>query len=64
MIIDIPVDVDNIMDYALSSFPDYYFEKLVKDLTTTYLENALREHFRQMQQRNKPLPDFIDPSKL
>lgn len=64
MIIDIPVDVDNIMDYALSSFPDYYFEKLVKDLTTTYLENALREYFRQMQQRNKPLPDFIDPSKL
>lgn len=64
MIIDIPVDVDNIMDEALSSYPNYYFEKLVKDLSTTYLEDALRAHFRQMQQRNKPLPDFIDPSKL
>lgn len=35
MIIDIPVDVDNIMDEALSSYPNYYFEKLVKDLSTT-----------------------------
>jgi hypothetical protein len=52
------------MDEALSSYPNYYFEKLVKDLSTTYLEDALREHFKQMQQRNKPLPDFIDPSKL
>ena len=64
MLIDIPVDVDNIIDEALSSYPNYYFEKLLKDLSTTDLEDSLREHFQQMQQRNKPLPDFIDPSKL
>lgn len=64
MIIDIPVDVDNIMDYALSSYPNYYFEKLVKDLSTTYLEDALREHFKQRLHKDEPLPDFIDPSKL
>lgn len=64
MLIDIPVDVDNIMDEALSSYPNYYFEKLLEELSTTELEDALREHFQQRLQMNKPLPDFIDPSKL
>lgn len=64
MIIDIPVDVDNIIDEALSSYPNYYFEKLVKDLSTTYLEDAIRAHFKQRLQKDEPLPDFIDPSKL
>ena len=64
MLIDIPVDVDNIIDEALSSYPNYYFEKLLKDLSTTYLEDALREHFKQRLHKDEPLPDFIDPSKL
>nr|DAF09434.1 MAG TPA: hypothetical protein [Caudoviricetes sp.] len=64
MKIDIPVEVKDILHKALIWGTEEFLEELLDYYSAATVEDALREHFKQMQQRNKPLPDFIDPSKL
>ena len=62
--IPVPVNVDDLLHEASILHAEVFLEKVLKFFSRYDVEDALREHFLQMQQRNKPLPDFIDPSKL
>jgi hypothetical protein len=64
MIIDISVEIEDILHEASIYHAEEFLEKVLKFFSAADVEDALREHFKQMQQKNKPLPDFIDPSKL
>lgn len=41
-----------------------FLEEVLDYFSEDDVEDALRAHFKQMNHMNKPLPDFIDPSKL
>nr|DAN71201.1 MAG TPA: hypothetical protein [Caudoviricetes sp.] len=62
--ITIPVNVDDLLHEASILHTEVFLEKVLEYFSRADVEDALRAHFKQMQQRNKPLPDFIDPSKL
>lgn len=64
MIIDISVELEDILHEALMWDVEELLEEVLNYYSAADVEDALRAHFKQMQQRNKPLPDFIDPSKL
>ena len=61
---NIPVEVEDILHEASICDTEEFLEEVLDYYSAAYVEDALREHFKKMQQKNKPLPDFIDPSKL
>lgn len=64
MTIDIPVEVEDILHEALMWDTEEFLEEVLDYFSEDDVEDALRAHFKQMNHMNKPLPDFIDPSKL
>ena len=64
MVIDIPVEVEDILHEALMWDAEEFIEEVLDYYSAADVEVALRAHFKQMQQKDEPLPDFIDPSKL
>ena len=64
MTIDIPVEVEDILNEASICDTEEFLENVLEFFSAADIEEALREHFKQMQHKNEPLPDFIDPSKL
>lgn len=62
--ITIPVNVDDLLHEASILHTEVFLEKVLEYFSRADVEDALRAHFKQMQHENKPLPDFIDPSKL
>ena len=64
MIIDIPTEVEDILHEASICDTEEFLEEVLDYYSADAIEDALRAHFKQMLDNNKPLPDFIDPSKL
>ena len=65
MIIDIPVDVEDILHEASIYHAEAFLEMVLnKFFSRADVEDAIRAHFKQRLDKNEPLPDFIDPSKL
>ena len=64
MMIDIPVEVEDILNEASICNTEEFLEEVLDYFSAADVEDALRAHFKQMQHKNEPLPDFIDPSKL
>lgn len=62
--ITIPVNVDDLLHEASILHAEMFLEKVLKYFSRADVEDALREHFKQRLQKDEPLPDFIDPSKL
>lgn len=65
MDIPVPVNVEDIL-HEVSIFHAEEFLEMVlnKFFSRADVEDALRAHFKQRLDKNEPLPDFIDPSKL
>ena len=64
MIIDIPTEVEDILHEASICDTEEFLEEVLDYFSAAYVEDALREHFKQRLHKNEPLPDFIDPNKL
>jgi hypothetical protein len=64
MEIEVPVNVEDILHEASIYHAEAFLEMVPKFFSRADIEDALRAHFKQMLDNNKPLPDFIDPSKL
>lgn len=65
MYIPVPVDVEDLLHEASIDHAEEFLEMVLnKFFSRADVEDALREHFKQRLQKNEPLPDFIDPSKL
>ena len=62
--IPIPVNVDDLLHEASILHSEVFLEKVLKFFSRYDVEDALRAHFKQRLQKDEPLPDFIDPSKL
>ena len=64
MIIDIPTEVEDILHEASICDTEEFLEEVLDYYSADAIEDALRAHFKQRLQKDEPLPDFIDPSKL
>ena len=62
--ITIPVNVDDLLHEASILHTEEFLEKVLDYFSTADVEDVLRAHFKQRLQKDEPLPDFIDPSKL
>lgn len=62
--IPIPVNVDDLLHEASILHAEVFLEKVLKFFSRYDVEDALRAHFKQRLDKNEPLPDFIEPSKL
>lgn len=62
--ITIPVNVDDLLHEASILHTEVFLEKVLDYFSTADVEDVLRAHFKQRLQKDEPLPDFIDPSKL
>ena len=62
--ITIPVNVDDLLHEASILHAEMFLEMVLKFFSRADVEDAIRAHFKQRLQKNEPLPDFIDPSKL
>lgn len=63
---DIPtyVNVEDILHEVSIYHAEEFLEKVLGYFSPADVEDMLRAHFKQRLQKNEPLPDFIDPSKL
>ena len=64
MIIDIPVEVEDILHEAWIGDTEEFLGEVLDYFSADDVEDVLRAYFTQRLDENKPLPDFIDPSKL
>lgn len=64
MMIDIPVEVEDILNEASICDTEEFLGEVLDYFSADDVEDALRAYFTQRLDENKPLPDFIDPSKL
>lgn len=65
MYIPVPVDVEDLLHEASIDHAEEFLEMVLnKFFSRADVEDAIRAHFKQRLQKDEPLPDFIDPSKL
>lgn len=65
MEIEIPVNVEDVLHEASIFHAEEFLEMVLnKFFSRGHVEDAISAHFKQRLQKNEPLPDFIDPSKL
>lgn len=64
MEIEIPVNVEDVLHEAWIYHAEKFLEKVLNYYSADAIEDALRAHFKQRLQKDEPLPDFIDPTKL
>lgn len=65
MYISVPVDVEDLLHEASIFHAEEFLEMVLnKFFSRGHVEDAISAHFKQRLQKNEPLPDFIDPSKL
>ena len=65
MEIEVPVYVEDILHEASIHHAEKFLEMVLnKFFSRADVEDALRAHFKQRLDKDEPLPDFIDPSKL
>ncbi len=64
MVIDIPVELEDILHEALMWDAEEFIEEVLDYFSAADVEDVLRAHFKQRLQKDEPLPDFIDPTKL
>lgn len=65
MYISVPVDVEDLLHEASIFHAEEFLEMVLnKFFSRGHVEDAISAHFKQRLQKDEPLPDFIDPSKL
>ena len=65
MDIAVPVNIEDLLHEVSIYHAEEFLEMVLnKFFSIADVEDALRAHFKQRLQKNEPLPDFIDPSKL
>jgi hypothetical protein len=65
MYISVPVDVEDLLHEASIFHAEEFLEMVLnKFFSRGHVEDAISAHFKQRLQKDEPLPDFIDPTKL